>query len=181
MKHSQRARAVCLLLLVAGGARAADFRGDLTAGVGIGRDIAGLQLELGAGHWSGFASLGLLGLSSAALGARWSALPDGSGFGLALQAAVWKRTGGSSPFTDSRETVTILSATAHWRWRWRFLLIDLGAGPAVTFDSYRFPTFADDAPGDDRKLLRKTCVGIFTDVGTCGFPLDVELGLGVAF
>ncbi len=160
--------------------RAADFRGGLSAGIGLGHDFIGLQLELGAGHWAAFASAGPLKFSSLALGGRWSARPDGSGFGLALQAAVFQTTGGSSPYTDSRETVTSVAATAHWRWS--FVLFDLGAGPAVSFDSYRFPTYADDSNlADDHKLIRVTCVGLLVDVATCGFPLDIELGLGAAF
>ena len=183
MRHLQCARGVCLIFLVAGGARAADFRGDLTAGIGLGHDFAGLQLELGTGRWTGFASAGLVGSSSIALGGRWSARPDGSGFGLALQAAIWKTAGGSSPYADSRETITSVAATAHWRWRWRFLLIDLGAGPAVSFDSYRFPTYADEFDRtDDHKLIRGACVGILVDAASCaGSPFDVELGLGIAF
>lgn len=169
-------------LLVAAGARAADFRGDLAAGIGVGHDIAGLQLELGADHLSGFASLGLLGFSSFALGTRWSQRPDGSGLGVALQTLVWRTTGNFSPYTNGRETVTIVSATVHRRWRWRSLLIDLGAGPAVSFDSERLPSYADTGnPADDNRLTRTTCFGIYTDVGKCGFPLDLELGVGFAF
>ena len=49
-------------------------------------------------------------------------------------------------------------------------------------DSYRFPTYADNGnPADDHKLIQATCVGIVTDVASCGFPIDIELGLGVAF
>lgn len=179
----RRARVACLsALLIADGARAADFRGSLTAGLGVGHDIAGLQLELGAGHWSGFASLGPLGFSSVALGARWSLRPDGSGFGAALQAAVWKTSGDSSPYTNDRETMTLVSATAHWRWIWHFLLVDLGAGPAATFDSYRYPTYTDSfTPADGSKLVRTGCLGLFIDLGRCKLPLDLELGLGLAF
>ena len=181
MRHLRWVTAVSLALL-AGSARAADFRGGLSAGIGLGHDFVGLQLELGAGHWSAFASAGPLGFSSLALGGRWSARLDGSGFGLALQAVVLKRTGGPPPYSDSRETITSVAATAHWRWRWSFVLLDLGAGPAVSFDSYRFPTYADNGnPADDHKLIQATCVGILVDIATCGFPFDIELGLGVAF
>ena len=89
MGHLRWVPAVSLALL-AGSARAADFRGGLSAGLGLGHDFIGLQLELGAGHWAAFASAGPLGFSSLALGGRWSARPDGSGFGLALQAVVTK-------------------------------------------------------------------------------------------
>ena len=89
MGHLRWVPAVSLALL-AGSARAADFRGGLSAGLGLGHDFIGLQLELGAGHWSAFASAGPLKFSSLAIGGRWSEQPDGSGFGLALQAVVTK-------------------------------------------------------------------------------------------
>jgi len=83
---------------------------------------------------------------------------------------------------EDPETVTILSATAHWRWQWTWFLLDVGAGPALSFDSYRYAVDDSDVPPGMRgRITRSTCVGIHTDVGTCGVPLDLALSLGVSF
>ena len=173
--------AIPLAILLASAARAEPARVSLTAGTGVGRDFAGGQLEIGAGNWSGSVGLGLLLVAgtSIALGARWSMRPDGSGFGVGLQAFVVTEQG--TDFDDYRETFTVVSATAHWRWLFlRHFIVDVGAGPAISVDSYRFPT--RDYGADNGKLRRTTCFGIGMDVGTCGgIPLDIELGLGFAF
>ena len=188
-------RLALLLALTAlsSSAHADGFRASLTGGIGVGRDtpplrrgayFLGGQLEAGFGHWTAFASeLVLVPFQrpdqSIGFGGRWSAEPDGSGFGVALQAAIW-RSSGLANF-DYRETTTVVAATAHWRWLfWQHLVLDLGAGPAVSFDSYRFPTRDYDA--NNGKLLQRTCVGVGGgDPGECPFPIDFELGLGLAF
>ena len=176
-------RLALLLALTAlsSAAQADGFRASLTGGAGVGRDFLGGQLEAGWDHWSVFAGLGRPSAhpdSSFAFGGRWSAQPDGSGFGAALQAAIWRSSG--PQYVDYRETTTIVAATAHWRWLfWQHLVLDLGVGPAVSFDSYRFPT--QDYDANNGKLLQRTCAGILGDVGQCFFPFDVELGLGLAF
>ena len=180
------------LIALASSVRADGLRMSLTGGTGIGRDappsrrgayFLGGQLEAGFGHWTVFAGeLVVVPYQrpdhSLALGARWSMQPDGSGFGVALQSAIWTSHG--SPSVDYRESTTVVAATAHWRWLfWKHLVLDVGAGPALSFDSYRFPTRDYDA--NNGKLLRRTCVGIVGDPGECVYPLDVELGLGLAF
>ena len=187
-------RLALLLALTAlcSAAHADGFRASLTGGIGIGRDtppparrgayFLGGQLEAGYGHWTVFAGELLVvpyqrPEHSIAFGARWSMRPDGSGFGVALQSAIWTSHG--SPSVDYRETTTVVAATAHWRWLfWRHLVLDVGAGPAVTFDSYRFPT--SDYGADNGRLQRRTCVGV-GGPGECVFPFDLELGLGFAF
>ena len=168
------------LVALASAARADGFRGNLTVGTGVGRDVIGGQLEAGFGHWTAFLGLGPLTLASRsfALGARWSSQPDGSGFGAALQGMVSVDRGPA--WVDYRETVVILAATAHWRWLlWEHLVLDVGAGPALSFDSYRFPT--TDYGASNGKLQRTTCFGVHSDVAQCLYPFDLELGLGVAF
>lgn len=188
-------RLALLLALTAlsSAAHADGFRVSLTGGTGVGRDsppsrrgayFLGGQLEAGFGHWTVFASKGVVAVPyrlpdhSIAFGARWSMQPDGSGFGVALQSAIWISRG--PPSVDYRETTTIIAATAHWRWLfWRHLVLDVGAGPAVSFDSYRFPTY--DYGADSGRLQRRTCVGVLGDVAECFYPFDLELGLGLAF
>ena len=187
-------RLAILLALTAlsSAAHADDFRMSLTGGIGVGRDtppsrrnayFIGGQLEAGFGQWTVFAGE-LVTVPhqrpdfSIAFGARWSMQPDGSGFGVALQSAIWISSG--PPSVDYRDTTTVVAATAHWRWLfWKHLVLDVGAGPAVTFDSYRFPT--SDYGADSGKLQRRTCVGVGGGDGDCVLPFDVELGLGLAF
>ena len=168
-------RAAFLLLLAAFGAAADPLRGSLTAGFGVGRDLAGVELELGAGNWSGFASITPTAMldSSIAFGGRWSMRPDGSGLGVALQTLVAR----PSSLIGARETYIVASATVHWRWIFfGHLSLDVGAGPAVSFDSYR------DVGEADSRLHQTNCFCIGMDVGSCdAIPLDVEAGLGVAF
>jgi hypothetical protein len=110
--------------------------------------------------------------------ARWSLRPDGSGFGAALQGSVGIERG--PPSVDSRETLTVLSATAHWRWKLGPFLIDVGAGPAISIDSYRFPTM--DYGADSGKRVQKVRLGVCEDgFGMCALPLDLELGVGIGF
>ena len=173
------------LVALASAARADGFRGNLTAGTGIGRDFIGGQLEAGFGHWTALAGFGPLAFSnnaarpsSLALGARWSMRPDGSGFAVALQGMAWVDRGPAT--VDYRETVVIVAATAHWRWLlWHHLVLDVGAGPALSFDNYRFPT--TDYGASNGRLHRTTCFGVHSDVAQCSYPFDLELGLGVAF
>ena len=168
-----------VIALIAPTARAEGLRGNVSAGLGAGYSLLGVKLELGAGHWSGFAALSPLALYSSssiagALGARWSAQADGSGLGVALQGWLWKVA------DYDRDTQVVIAATIHWRWRFGHFTIDAGAGPAVRLDRYR--------PGPDaeykRGLVSANCIGIgvFVDMGQCGgIPFDVELGLGFAF
>ena len=89
-----RRRRVAVLLviaLIAPTARAEGLRGNVSAGLGAGYSLLGVKLELGAGHWSGFAALSPLALYSSssiagALGARWSAQADGGGLGVPCRA-----------------------------------------------------------------------------------------------
>ena len=179
--RSRRRRVATLLViaLFSPAARAEALRGSVSAGLGAGYSLLGVKLELGAGLWSGFAAISPLAVYSnssimGALGARWSAQPDGSGLGFALQGWLWKLT------DYDRDTQVVIAATIHWRWRFGHFLIDAGAGPAVRLDRYR--------PGPDpeykRGLVSANCIGIglFVDRGRCGgIPFDVELGFGFAF
>jgi hypothetical protein len=50
----------------------------------------------------------------------------------------------------------------------------------LTFNSYRYPS--RDYGADNGRLAQRTCIGISTgELGSCGFPIDIELGLGLAF
>jgi len=165
----------------------ARVRGSLTGGFGIGHDYLGAQFEIGADHWTGLVALapfpGLNPSNSFALGARWSRNADGSGFGVAAQALMWRVSSVSS--TDDPETQVALALTAHWRWRWSFFLLDVGVGPALSLASYRYSTTDSDVDPSLRGRIQKTtCLGIQLDLGaaaSCGFPLDVEIGLGFGF
>lgn len=179
-------RLALLLALTVSTARAEGIRGGINGGLGVGRGLFGAQIELGAGSWTGFAGLSPDPIHLFALGARWSTNPDGSGFGVAVQTALWRTHGDPNfAYSNDRETETFIAATAHWRWRWGFLMVDIGAGPAITFDSYRYATYADSPnAADNGSLVRTTCFGIPLDAGrSCAqsIPLDLEVGAGFAF
>lgn len=177
-----RVRLACVFAasLAVGAVRAEGLRGAVTGGLGVGQAVLGVRGELGWNQWSASLALapfpGLNPSNSFAAGLRWSLRPDGSGLGVAAQTLVWKK-GGSEP-----ETLVLLALTAHWRWTWGVFALDLGAGPAVSLNAYRLPTQDSDLPRAAWGTVREdVCFGIHTDRGRCGIPLDVELGLGVAF
>ncbi len=107
-----RAHWFLLAVLIAPAASAEGIRASLSGGLGVAHDGLGIQLEAGAGQWTGF--VGLSAYSAVALGARWSMNPDGSGFGIALQGLVARSSPGpsASKYFDDRETLTIIAATA---------------------------------------------------------------------
>jgi hypothetical protein len=174
--------AIAVSAFASRGVHAEEFRGTFTLGTGVGRDGVGGQIELGVAHFSVLAGLGVRpvnGIGSFALGARWSMRPDGSGLGIALQGSVGQEVYGATPQSNARETLTVLSATAHWRWKRGAFLLDAGAGPALSLDSYRFPSA--DYGAQSGTLRRKVCTGICGAGLEFPFPLDLELGLGFAF
>jgi hypothetical protein len=183
-------RLLLAMLVVAGAAHAEGFRASVSVGTGVSHDALlgpnyfrdnwlGVQLELGYRRWSGFIAYGSRPVASdgsIALGVRWSNRPDGSGFGLALQGSVGTERGPAT--VDDRQTLTVFAASAHWRWKLSLLFIDVGAGPAVSFNSYRFPT--DDYGANNGKLVRAVCFGVGCngDAASNFLPLDLEIAIG---
>jgi hypothetical protein len=177
-------RVALFLVLLVPAARAEGIRASVSGGLGVAHDGLGVQLELGADHFTGF--VGFSAFRALTLGTRWSLRPDGSGFGVSVQGLVALSSGEPDPDLNYRETLTIVSLTLHWRWRWGPFFLDAGAGPAVTFDSYRFPTADNRDPRDDGRLVRQTCFGIplASGPGSCSsdvLPLAFDLSLGLAF
>jgi hypothetical protein len=137
----------------------------------VGHSLLGVQAELGYYQCSVF--LAATAAPRFSFGGRWSPDPSGAGFGVALQGLVWSDY---STADRTQETVVVVAATAHYRFRWGLFLADVGAGPAVSFDSYRL--LGLDAATN---LRRNVCFGVRTGVGKCEIPLDVEVSVGVGF
>ena len=152
-------------------AQAEGLRATLTFGLGAGHALLGPQAEVGYDHVSASFAVAPVDALAVAFGARWSLRPSGEGFGVALHGFVWRTSGALFD-----ETTVVLAATAHWRWKWGVLVLDAGAGPAFSIDSYR-----SKDEGFPKSLQRSTCAGFHTDVGQCGLPLDLELAAGIGF
>jgi hypothetical protein len=152
-------------LFFASSSRADALHGGVSFGTGVARDgwvnqpdpraWPGGQLELGYGHWSALVAAG----------------------GRERQTSVGTSRGPTS--ADFRETLTVISATAHWRWKLGPLFFDVGAGPAISFDSTREP--AGDRNPLGPTLWRTTCIGTCGELHAGGLPIDVELGVGLGF
>jgi hypothetical protein len=163
---------------------AAPFHAGVGFGAGNAYDLVGLRLEAGAGPLS--AQIAFTGGRIAdgwsapiSLGLRWSLLRDESGPALALHCSIF-RAPPPQP-GDGAETLVMLSAIVSWRWRFGPAYLEAGAGPAVSHDSYRFPS--EDYGAASGTLSQKWTWGLNPDgaSGSNAFPFDVELGAGFAF
>jgi hypothetical protein len=172
-----------LALLIAA---SADLHGSVGLGVGNGYDLLGARAEVGYGGFSALVGFGYTTIRkdwdhSLSVGARWSFLQPESGPAVAVHACVlwWDQV---DP-TAARQTVVILSATLSWRWRLGPLFFELGAGPAATHASFRYPTRDYDA--DNGRLVQRWRWGVVPgpeDIFTHNtIPIDVDIGMGFAF
>lgn len=175
-------RIALLALVLSAAARAEGFKGSIGVGVGNAYDLVGARLELGWGRFSGLVGAPAAIRSdwdhSLSVGGRWSFLRPESGPALALVAS-WSWYGPQGDF-DARETVVIISATLSWRFRLGPIFLELGAGPAISHDSYRFPS--RDYGADSGRLIQRWRYGV-TPLGASeiDFPFDADAGLSFAW
>jgi hypothetical protein len=153
-------------------------------GIGLGNayDLAGVRLEVGSGPFSGTVGFGYTEVShdwdhSVSFGARWSLLRDDDGLALAVHCSLFRWT--TPAQADGAESLVIVSATIGWRWRFGPVYLEVGAGPAVTHDAYRFPS--EDYGAASGTLSQQWKFGV-NPGGITGdpFPIDAFAGLGFA-